>query len=80
MVAGLKLVPDCVLRTTEGLLGISWNHRRTDGMDLYFVANTTKATATGTLELRVQGRQPELECPHRRADTAILSSPRRRRA
>jgi hypothetical protein len=52
--------PDCLFTPAKGSANISWIHRTGDSEDIYFVANSTGTPVTGTLRLRVSGKQPEL--------------------
>jgi hypothetical protein len=61
-----RLEPDVVLPEKSLLF---WNHRRTAGADIYFVANPRAAEQSAVVGFRVTGKQPELWAPesgHRR--------------
>jgi hypothetical protein len=60
---GDKLAPDVTATSSNRLFEIEWIHRRTDGAEIYFLANPTKEVVEAQVAFRVSGRQPQLFDP-----------------
>lgn len=57
------LPPDLHLRAVADELELDWIHRRTDGRDIYFIANLSDASGQVEAAFRVSGKAPELWDP-----------------
>ena len=56
----INCVPDCKLNTDNQVL---YNHRNTEGIEIYFITNQQDQPITLTPEFRVKDRQPEFWNP-----------------
>ncbi len=67
------LAPD--VRTIPAKAPIEWAHRSKEGLEFYFVRNTSDTAQSVTLDLRVSGRRPEIWDPvtAARSDAAAFS-------
>jgi (4-O-methyl)-D-glucuronate---lignin esterase len=57
------LPPDFELRGVTSEIEVDWIHRRTDRMDIYFVANLSAAAGQAEALFRISGKVPELWDP-----------------
>lgn len=55
-----RITPDVMIEQAVDEKNIQTNHRRTQGEDLYFVANQAQKSQMITVSFRVTGKQPEL--------------------